>query len=250
MGLLINNRIRSVFLISVILIIAISSCSDQIHGRDPDRSNSGSRKMMVRLLKEYGIRDEKVLTAMNKIKRHLFIPEKFRNLCDPYGNHPCPIGSGQTISQPYIVAYMTERLSVKKGEKVLEIGTGSGYQAAVLAELGARVISLEIIDDLLKHAGKVLAEQGYGRVKVVKTSGYIGYPADGPYDGIIVTCAPSEIPDNLLNDLKEGGRMIIPVGEYSQKLLFVIKKNGKISVTTEMNVRFVPMVKESTSDIP
>jgi len=138
---------------------------------------------------------------------------------------------------------MTEKLRVKKGEKVLEIGTGSGYQAAVLSEIGAKVISLEIIDELYEHANKVLSEQGYGEVKVIKTSGYIGYPAGAPYDGIIVTCAPAKIPENLLDDLKEGGRMIIPVGKYVQKLLLLVKKNGKISVKTEMNVRFVPMKK-------
>ncbi|MEN8223002.1 MAG: protein-L-isoaspartate(D-aspartate) O-methyltransferase [Acidobacteriota bacterium] len=245
-----NKGIKNIILFTLVLILVYLSYPVEIRERTESGSYTGPRKMMVGLLKEFGIRDLRLLSAMNKIKRHLFIPEKFRKFCDPYGNHPCPIGSGQTISQPYIVAYMTERLNIKKGENILEIGTGSGYQAAVLAEIGARVISLEIIDELSEHAKKVLAEQGYGKVKVVKSSGYIGYPSGAPYDGIIVTCAPSEIPENLLKDLKEGGRMIIPVGRYSQKLLFIRKKKGKILVSTEMNVRFVPMVRESSTDLP
>ncbi len=244
----IYKRMMIFVLFNYIFLPFTPSYPDEIHFKDLDRSYTRSRKVMVELLKEFGIKDVRLLSAMNKIKRHLFIPEKFRRICDPYGNHPCPIGSGQTMSQPYIVAYMTERLMIKNGEKILEIGTGSGYQAAVLAEIGAKVISLEIIDELSEHARKILDEQGYSEVKVVKTSGYLGYPADAPYDGIIVTCAPSEIPGNLLDDLKEGGRMIIPVGSSSQKLLYILKKDGKISVTTEMNVRFVPMVKGSSSE--
>ena len=139
---------------------------------------------------------------------------------------------------------MTERLGLKKGEKILEIGTGSGYQAAVLAEMGVRVTTLEIITELYEHASSVLKKEGFPGVMVKNSSGYLGCPENAPYNGIIVTCAPEEIPVNLVNELKEGGRMIIPVGKYFQKLLFLIKEKGKLKISDEMNVRFVPMVKD------
>ncbi|MCK5005517.1 MAG: protein-L-isoaspartate O-methyltransferase, partial [Candidatus Aminicenantes bacterium] len=128
------------------------SCSSEVSGEKVSNKIDRSRRLMVTLLIEFGIKDKRVLSAMGKINRHLFIPQKLRNICDPYGNYPCPIGYGQTISQPYIVAYMTERLGIRKGEKVLEIGTGSGYQAAIISELGADVTSLEIIKELAEHA--------------------------------------------------------------------------------------------------
>ena len=202
------------------------------------------RKAMVAQLKDFGIQDKRVLTAMGKINRHLFIPEKYRKICSAYGNHPCPIGYGQTISQPYIVAYMTERLKIRRGEKVLEIGTGSGYQSAVLAEMGARVISLEIVPELSDHASIVLREQGYGGVKVINSSGYLSCPEEAPFDAVILTCAPERVPDSLVRDLREGGRMILPVGKYFQELIFIRKIKGKIRVQKEMNVRFVPMVQQ------
>jgi len=225
----------------LILILSLYSAAGPVCAYDP--GFSGERRSMVDLLKKFGIRDKNVLNAMSRIKRHLFIPEKYRKICRPYGNHPCPIGYGQTITQPYIVAYMTECLMIRSGEKVLEIGTGSGYQAAVLAELGARVISLEVIPELAAHAAAVLREQGYGRVEVKSSSGYSGCPEEAPFDAVILTCAPEEIPPRLVRDLKEGGRMILPVGKYSQKLLFIRKKNGKITVSEEMSVRFVPMIR-------
>lgn len=233
------------FFLSAIVFCTLSSAdaSEKMPSDDILRS----RRSMVDLLKEFGIKDKRILSAMGKINRHLFIPAKFRNICDPYGNHPCPIGSGQTISQPYIVAYMTERLGIRKGEKVLEIGTGSGYQAAVISELGAEVTSLEIVRELADHAANVLKSEGYSNVKVINSSGYPGYPKSAPYDAIIVTCAPPEIPDNLVRELDEGGRMIVPVGRYYQELLFLIKVNGKIMISKEMNVRFVPMVKDKSN---
>jgi len=220
------------------------SCSFKVQGEGSSDEIDRSRKLMVSLLREFGIKDNRILSAMGKIKRHLFIPQELRNICDPYGNHPCPIGFGQTISQPYIVAYMTERLGIRSGEKVLEIGTGSGYQAAIISELGADVTSLEIVKELAEHARNALSKEGYGNVKVINSSGYLGYPENAPYDAIMVTCAPPDIPDNLIKELKEGGRMIIPVGRFSQKLLFLIKVNGRVKISEEMNVRFVPMVKK------
>jgi len=238
-----SRKSGMVILFSLLMLLAAFGFTEKNPAGHDQKKIRSSRNAMVSLLKDYGIRDKRILSAMGKIDRHLFVPPAFRDICDPYGDHPCPIGFGQTISQPYIVAYMTERLGIKNGDNVLEIGTGSGYQAAVIAELGAEVTTLEIIADLAVHAKKILSEQGYGRVKVVNSSGYIGYPGKAPYDAVIVTCAPPEIPENLLKELKEGGRLILPVGRYFQKLLFIQKVNGKIRISEEMNVRFVPMVK-------
>lgn len=200
------------------------------------------RAEMVRLLRAYRIQDERVLAAMSKIRRHLFIPEAHRRQSTAYGDHPCPIGYGQTISQPFIVAYMTEKLQLQPRAKVLEIGTGSGYQAAVLAECGADVYSIEIIPELAKHARDVLVSEGYTRVHVKAGDGYQGWPEHSPFDAIIVTCAPEAPPPALVAQLKEGGRMIVPVGEGSQRLVILRKQHGKIIQEDDLPVRFVPMV--------
>jgi protein-L-isoaspartate(D-aspartate) O-methyltransferase len=199
-------------------------------------------KMVLLLRRYYGIRDERVLSAMEKIQRHLFIPEAFRDGADPYGDHPCPIGWGQTISQPYIVAYMTEKIAPQPSETVLEIGTGSGYQAAVLAELGASVFSVEIIPELAEHARAVLASQGYDQVKVRCGDGREGWPGAMPFDIIIGTCAPEEIPDPLVEQLAEGGRMILPVGRRIQQLVILRRKGRRLLQENALSVRFVPMV--------
>lgn len=209
-----------------------------------DSSDKYQRGAMVRVIKSYGIKDQRVLKAMEKVRRHLYIPEAYRRYGNPYGDHPCPIGYNQTISQPYIVAYMTEKMAVSEGEKVLEIGTGSGYQAAILAEMGARVFSVELIEPLARHARDVLKAEGYGNVKVLRGDGYQGWAEYSPYDIIIVTCAPHKIPVKLTDQLKEGGRMILPVGRFFQRLIILRKKKGKIVRINDLSVRFVPMVRE------
>jgi len=202
------------------------------------------RKAMVADLRRYRIQDERVIEAMAKVRRHVYIPEELRDRVDPYGDHPCPIGYGQTISQPYIVAYMTQRIEVKPGMRILEIGTGSGYQAAVLAEMGAIVYSIEIVPELAHHAQTVLAAEGYTNVVVRCDDGYKGWPEHAPFDAIIVTCAPNEIPEELAMELKDGGRMILPVGIGIQQLVILEKDGDAFREIPDIFVRFVPMVRD------
>ncbi len=197
---------------------------------------------MLRTLRAHGIEEGRVLAVMEKVRRHIYVPEDYRYRYDVYGDHPSPIGHGQTISQPYIVAYMTEKVDPQPGERFLEIGTGSGYQAAVLAELGAEVYSIEIVPELAEHARKALASEGYRNVRVLTGDGYRGWPEESPFDAIIVTCAPEDIPRALIEQLKDGGRMILPVGAGVQRLVIARKKGGKIEVEADLPVRFVPMV--------
>lgn len=188
------------------------------------------------------VTDKKVLDAMKEVPRHKFVPG--HQLANAYRNHPLSIGSGQTISQPLIVAHMTELLEIEPGDSILEIGTGSGYQAAVLSELTPHIFTIEIIEKLGLRAKKVLNNLGYKTIKVKIGDGYFGWEEHAPYDGIIVTCAPEEIPTPLIDQLKPGGRIIIPVGKegWIQHLVVVKKsKNGKISEKKLYGVRFVPM---------
>ena len=203
------------------------------------------REAMVReQLITRGISDPEVLSVFRKVPRHAFVPQQY--LRSAYSDQPLPIGEGQTISQPYIVAYMTEILDLKPGKKVLEIGTGSGYQAAILAEMGAEVYSVELIKPLGENAGKILTSLGYTNIRLKTGDGYSGWPEYAPFDAILVTCSPSEIPSPLKEQLAEGGKMIIPVGEQFivQYLYLLEKKNGKIRQKNVMPVRFVPMVDE------
>ena len=208
----------------------------------PEEGYAAGRERMVDLLVRRGIRDEALLGAMRSVPRHLFIPEGYRDTYDPYGDHPGPIGCGQTISQPYIVAYMTERMGVRPGEKILEIGTGSGYQAAILAALGAEVYTIEIVPELAAHARRVLGEQGFDNVRVHTGDGYQGWPEEILFDAVIVTAAPAEIPGRLVEQLKDGGRMILPLGTRSQRLVICRKRGGKVEIEEDLPVRFVPMV--------
>ena len=201
--------------------------------------------MIENHIKKRGIVDHSVLDALITVKRELFVPTKYREIS--YNDHPLPIGYNQTISQPYIVAFMTEYLQVKKNHKVLEIGTGSGYQAAILAKLADQVFTIEIIEQLGDIAKTVLKENNYNNVIVRIGNGYEGWEEEAPFDRIIVTAAPEKIPTVLINQLKKGGRMIIPVGQTnSEQHLWLIKKNinGIVKKEKILPVRFVPMVNE------
>ena len=187
------------------------------------------------------VQDKTVLDAMRKVPRHLFVPKEFRD--QAYRDEPLPIGNQQTISQPYIVGFMTEALQLKPDHRVLEIGTGSGYQAAVLGEMAKEVYSIEIVPTLGKRAKKLLEDLDYKNVEVKVGDGYKGWPEHAPFDAIIVTAAPDHIPQPLIDQLKPGGRLVIPVGpeRRTQKLLIIEKKSeGTLKETTLMLVRFVP----------
>lgn len=197
-------------------------------------------RMVEEQLVERGITDERVLAAMSTIKRHLFIPAPSR--CLAYEDHPVKIEAGQTISQPYIVALMTELLRLKPGMKVLEVGTGSGYQAAVLAEIVKDVYTIELIESLVERSDSLFALLGYENIHTRHGDGYLGWEEHAPYDAIIVTCAPSDIPEPLTRQLAEGGRMIIPVGDtIIQDLVLLRKRMGKLRQTKIAPVLFVPM---------
>jgi protein-L-isoaspartate(D-aspartate) O-methyltransferase len=188
-----------------------------------------------------GITDRHVLDAMRKVERHLFVPSDLASKA--YGDHPLPIGWGQTISQPYIVAFMTEALEVTARSKVLEIGTGSGYQAAILAEMCDSVFTVEIVPQLGERARELLALLGYKNIFVRVGDGYQGWKQHAPYQAIIVTCSPTHVPLPLVEQLDEGGRMIIPVGvRNNQDLVVLVKKNGRLVQHHVLPVRFVPMV--------
>lgn len=200
------------------------------------------RKYMVETqIKQRGVKDERVIQAMLKVERHRFISQELWGLA--YSDQPLPIGYGQTISQPYIVALMTELLQLKGDERVLEVGTGSGYQAAILAELVKEVYTIEIIPELVERSSAILKELGYKNIFVKCGDGYLGWPEYANFDAIIITCAPSEIPKGLVEQLKDGGRMVVPVGTFFQELKVVEKIGGKVRITDVIPVRFVPMVK-------
>jgi protein-L-isoaspartate(D-aspartate) O-methyltransferase len=191
-----------------------------------------------------GVTDDRVLNAMLKVERHRFVPEAYR--AEAYEDYPLPVGEGQTISQPYIVAFMTEALELGETDKVLEIGTGSGYQAAILAEIADSVFTVEIYRNLALSASRTLDEIGYRNVFVRIGDGYEGWPEHAPFDAIMVTCSPSHVPEALEAQLAEGGRMIIPVGgDYAQELVLLVKKSGKLQKKNVLPVRFVPMINEN-----
>ncbi|MEN3013219.1 MAG: protein-L-isoaspartate(D-aspartate) O-methyltransferase [Endomicrobiia bacterium] len=199
-------------------------------------------QMVEYQLKARDIVDKKVLDAMMKVERHKFVPKEYQSFA--YIDEPLPIGYNQTISQPYIVALMTQLLELKGTEKVLEIGTGSGYQAAILAEIVKEVYTIEIIPQLANRAEKLLKELGYTNIFIKVGDGYLGWPEHAPFDGIIVTCAPDHIPQPLIDQLKDGGKMVIPVGDIYQELVVVEKQKDKIIKRNVIPVRFVPMLRE------
>ncbi|WP_460541738.1 protein-L-isoaspartate(D-aspartate) O-methyltransferase [Echinicola sediminis] len=211
------------------------------HQADPYK---GERDQMVKVqIERRGIQESNVLKAMREVKRHLFVPDDYRK--NAYDDRPLPIGYGQTISQPYIVAYMTEVISPEPYFKVLEIGTGSGYQAAVLAEIVDEVYTIEIVKELGTSAAKRLESLGFDNIKVKVGDGYYGWEERAPFDAIVVTAAAEFVPPPLIEQLKDGGKMIIPVGSpfMTQMLSLVEKKNGKPRTKTLMPVRFVPFTR-------
>jgi protein-L-isoaspartate(D-aspartate) O-methyltransferase len=217
--------------------------SQRVSNLDPKGDLKAMREKMVETqIKARGVKDPRVLSAMLKVERHLFVPKELQT--SAYTDQPLTIGEGQTISQPYIVALMTELLELKGEEKVLEIGTGSGYQAAILAELAKEVYTIEIIEALATSAKKVLLQIGYQNIMAKTGDGYLGWPEVAPFDAIIITAAPDHIPEPLLEQLKEGGRMVTPVGTYSQVLKRVIKRSGRTETSDIVPVVFVPMTGE------
>ncbi|HOB83072.1 MAG TPA: protein-L-isoaspartate(D-aspartate) O-methyltransferase [Bacteroidales bacterium] len=202
----------------------------------------GKRKKLIAELRKKGITDEEVLRAMDTVPRHLFMDPAF--LIHAYVDKAFPISSGQTISQPYTVAVQTALLEVKRRDKILEIGTGSGYQAAVLAEMGAKVYTIERHRELYRKARRSLAELGY-EVEFFFGDGYAGKPQYGPYDGIIITAATREIPDNLLRQLKTGGKLVAPVGDVSSQVMTLVRRSGEGSFEYSAHGKyvFVPMLR-------
>jgi protein-L-isoaspartate(D-aspartate) O-methyltransferase len=210
--------------------------------READGSLAAARRTMIdRDLRGRGIKDPRVLAAMESVPRHLFVPEDLRRLA--YEDRALPIGKGQTISQPYIVAYMSELLELRGNEKVLEIGTGSGYQAAVLARLAAEVYSVELIPDLSERANRIIEQLGLANVYLKIGDGFFGWEEKAPFDAILLTAAAPEVPELLWRQLQEGGRMIMPLGKpgKTQRLVRVRKVEGKQIVEKLSNVVFVPM---------
>ncbi len=207
---------------------------------DPARTRE---EMVRRQIADREVKDARVLEAMKAVPRHEFVPAELRGRA--YEDRPLPIGYSQTISQPYIVAFMTEQLAPKPTDRVLEVGTGSGYQAAVLARLVAEVFTIEIVEPLAARAKADLARLGFKNVQVRAGDGYRGWPEAAPFDAIIVTCAPDRVPEPLVQQLKDGGRMVIPVGDYGDQQLYVLeKRGGKVERRAVLPVRFVPMTGE------
>lgn len=237
---LISLKMNSLWLI-LALMVGFGQCNGQ---STQDTGRKHEREELVKVYIEgQGVTDPKVLSAMYKVERHRFVPSNMQPYA--YRDQPLPIGEGQTISQPSLVAFMTELLELKRTDKVLEIGTGSGYQAAILGELVDSVFTIEIIEPLGQRSKKLLTELGYINVFVKIGDGYKGWPEHAPFDAIIVTCAPSDIPQPLQDQLAEGGRLVIPVGKENtvQELVLLRKQNGKIIRESALPVRFVPMLK-------
>ena len=233
------------------LIAALALLAAAGAGAESDWAERARGAMVDQLqpYQEARVTDPRVLAAMRKVPRHLFVPAALER--EAYEDRPLPIGSDQTISQPYIVALMSQALRLRGGERVLEIGTGSGYQAAVLAELAKEVYTIEIVDALAKRAEAALSRQGYKKVRVRSGDGYLGWPERAPFDAIIVTCAPDDIPKPLVEQLKPGGRLVIPVGPSVQEKpdavqrLFVIRKTKRgLERESLLEVRFVPMTRK------
>jgi len=228
-----------------VALLVLGACSQKSAPAQAVPSEAEPREqerlhMVSQQIEARGVRDARVLTAMRKVPRHRFVPRSQRTYA--YQDRPLPIDGRQTISQPYIVALMSELAQVKPGDRVLEVGTGSGYQAAVLAEMGVKVFSIEIIEPLAEQAKATLSELGYGKkVEVRHGDGYAGWPEHAPFDAIVVTAAPPKIPEPLKQQLKVGGHLVIPVGKHFQSLLRVTRTKKGFREESVIPVRFVPM---------
>ena len=253
-----KNPSMYTWLFSIVLICAIilAGCQDaapepqpteilqEQTREDPDPWIKEREAMVTVQIEARGVSDPGVLAAMRSVPRHKFVPESFQELA--YADHPLPIGYGQTISQPYIVALMTEALGLKERDKVLEIGTGSGYQAAILAELNLDVFTMEIIPELTFSAEVLLKDLGYENVQVLNADGYFGWEDEAPFDAVIVTAAPDHLPQQLIQQLADGGRMIIPIGPIGavQTLWLFTNEGGELSAQNLGSVSFVPFTGE------
>ncbi|MFH1414038.1 MAG: protein-L-isoaspartate(D-aspartate) O-methyltransferase [Candidatus Omnitrophota bacterium] len=235
-------KISLLFISALLIVYNLAFSQDAVTSASYKVDHKRQRERMVgEQIEARGVKDKRVVEVMRSIERDKFVPFKIRHLA--YEDGPLPIGSGQTISQPYIVALMTELLELKGNEKVLEIGTGSGYQAAILSELAKEVYTIEILPELASRAEALLRDLGYKNICVKQGDGYLGWPDFAPFDAIIVTAAPPEIPQALVEQLVEGGRMVVPVGTLFQELKLLIKSQGKLIEKNILPVRFVPMIK-------
>jgi protein-L-isoaspartate(D-aspartate) O-methyltransferase len=230
--------VRIIPVLFALVLVSNLSCS-----QNADPFFALRNRMVKNQIEARGITDEKILNAFRKVERHKFVLPQY--IPYAYADSPLPIDEGQTISQPYIVAFMTDALDLKRTDKVLEIGTGSGYQAAILAELCDSVFTIEIFENLTDKAQRVFNDLGYKNIWCKTGDGYKGWPGHAPFDAVIVTCAPTNVPEPLKEQLAEGGRMIIPVGsDPVQHLVLLKKKKGKIREESVLPVRFVPMIDE------
>lgn len=235
-----------------LLVVLLSACQSPKPQEEAPVTSPASnpfareRAMMVQeQLRSRDIRDPAVLDAMTRVPRHRFVPSEYERMA--YADHPLPIGFNQTISQPYIVGYMTEAARVSAGDKVLEVGTGSGYQAAILAELAREVYTIEIIPELADGARTVLRDLGYTNVEVRTGDGYAGWKEQAPFDAIVVTAAPDHVPQALIDQLAVNGRMIIPVGKGEQQMRVISRTAAGVTEEITLPVRFVPLVRPDTS---
>ena len=242
-----HDSVRTLQCVTVLFVVVSLTFGCNSHGGQAPESAEPEWKMqrermVAEQIEARGVKDPLVLESLRNVPRHLFVPENYRDAA--YNDTPLPIGDSQTISQPYIVALMTELLEVREGHKVLEIGTGSGYQAAVLAAMGVEVHSIEIRQRLCENASATLDKLGYASVEVRCGDGYGGWPEEVPFDGIIVTAAPEWIPDPLLEQLAEGAKMVIPVGDFYQELKVISRTVEGFEERSAIPVRFVPMTGE------
>lgn len=252
MGFMRNRRVILTICLSFFLFACDqsgkleNSVEAQIQDKNSEKNFKRKRREMVEnQIRGRGIKDGDVLRALEKVPRHKFVPPEFAS--SAYRDSPLPIGQKQTISQPFIVAYMTEAADISKNERVLEIGTGSGYQAAILGEIAGEVYTIEIITELAESAKRVLAELGYNNIFVKTGNGYLGLPEKSPFDAIIVTAAPDVIPPALVEQLAVGGKMVIPVGDAYQEMVIIEKTKKGVTEKRTIPVRFVPMTGKPTN---